>query len=259
MPSPFPGMNPYLEYPDRWPTVHNRLIVALADLLTPQLLPKYQVDIDKRVYEVMDLNTVFIGRPDVTVQQSRLPRNTSQKTATKPTSRPVQVTLPMAEEAREPYLEVKDAQTRQVITTVEVLSPTNKRGEGRKKYIEKREKILKTQTNLIEIDLLTQGDPLPLSGSSIDSHYRVLVSRAACRPTADLYAFNLSEVIPTFPLPLTSEDIEPTIELQKLLDEVYQKSGYDYFIDYQQEIVLPLPSQDIDWIEATLQAKGLRS
>ena len=41
MPSPFPGMNPYLEYPDRWPTVHNRLIVALADLLTPQLLPKY--------------------------------------------------------------------------------------------------------------------------------------------------------------------------------------------------------------------------
>ncbi len=46
MRSPFPGMNPYLEHPDRWSTVHNRLIVALADTLTPQLLPKYQVDID---------------------------------------------------------------------------------------------------------------------------------------------------------------------------------------------------------------------
>ena len=74
MPSPFPGMNPYLEYPDRWPTVHNRLIVGLADFLTPLLLPKYQVDIDKRVYEVSDLNTLLVGKPDVTVQQSRSPR-----------------------------------------------------------------------------------------------------------------------------------------------------------------------------------------
>ncbi|NJL46340.1 MAG: DUF4058 family protein [Leptolyngbyaceae cyanobacterium SM2_5_2] len=35
MPSSFPGMNPDLEHPERWSTVHNRLIVALADVLTP--------------------------------------------------------------------------------------------------------------------------------------------------------------------------------------------------------------------------------
>ena len=64
-------MNPYLEHPDRWSTVHNRLIVALADELTPQLLPKYQVDIEKRVYDVMGFNTLLVGRPDVTVQRSR--------------------------------------------------------------------------------------------------------------------------------------------------------------------------------------------
>lgn len=51
-------MNPDLESPDRWPTVYNRLIVGLADILTPRLLPKYQVDIDKRKYEVMGANTV---------------------------------------------------------------------------------------------------------------------------------------------------------------------------------------------------------
>ncbi|MEL7225759.1 MAG: DUF4058 family protein [Cyanobacteria bacterium J06576_12] len=259
MPSPFPGMNPYLEHPDRWPTVHNRLIVAIADFLTPQLLPKYQVDIDKRIYEVTGLNTVFIGRPDVTVQRSRLPRETSQKTVSTPAKSPLQVTLPMVEEVREPYLEVKDAQTQKVVTAVEVLSPTNKRGDGRKKYLEKREKILRTQTNLIEIDLLTQGEPLPLSGGDIDSHYRVLVSKAARRPTADLYAFNLSEVIPAFPLPLASEDTEPTVELQTLLNEVYQKSGYDYFIDYAQDPTLPFSSQEIDWINTLLMAKGLRS
>ncbi|MEL7051788.1 MAG: DUF4058 family protein [Cyanobacteria bacterium J06588_5] len=219
MPSSFPGMNPYLENPDHWPTVHNRLIVAIADILTPQLIPKYQVGIDKRVYEVAGI----------------------------------------AEEVREPYLEVKDAETQKVITTVEVLSPTNKRGDGRKKYLEKREKILKTQTNLIEIDLLIQGEPLPLSESAVDSHYRILVSRAAQRPVADLYAFNLPESIPAFPLPLTKEDLEPAIALQPLLGEVYQKSGYDYFIDYQQDIALPLSAQEMDWIDAILKEKKIRS
>lgn len=71
MPSPFPGMNPYLEHPDRWSTVHNRLIVALADALTPQLLPKYQVDIEKRVYTIIGMNSLLLGRPDVTIQCPR--------------------------------------------------------------------------------------------------------------------------------------------------------------------------------------------
>ena len=71
MPSPFPGMNPYLEHPDRWSTVHNRLMVAIADRLTPQILPKYQVDIEKRIYEVMPSDSLMIGRSDVSAQESR--------------------------------------------------------------------------------------------------------------------------------------------------------------------------------------------
>jgi len=65
----FPGMNPYLEHPDRWSTVHNKLIVAIADALTPQLLPRYQVDIEKRLYEVMGFNSLLVSRADVLVQQ----------------------------------------------------------------------------------------------------------------------------------------------------------------------------------------------
>ena len=260
MPSPFPGMNPYLEAPDRWPTVHNRLIVGLADILTPQLLPKYQVDIDKRVYEVSGLNTLLVGRPDVTVQASRTPRQNPQNTsAVEIAKAPVRVMLPMTEEIREPYLEVKDAETQAVITTIEVLSPTNKKGDGRQKYLEKRTKILDTQTNLIEIDLLTQGEPLPIAQGDVSSHYRILVSRASARPAADLYAFDLPETIPAFPLPLTPEDSEPTIDLQTLLNEVYEKSGYDYFIDYQKGISLPLPKADTDWVDEQLKAQELRS
>ncbi|UIE37124.1 DUF4058 family protein [Leptodesmis sichuanensis] len=72
MPSPFPGIDPCLEYPDRWSTVHNRLIAAIADILTPQLLPKYQVDIEKRIYEIIGANSLLIGRPDVTVQHTKI-------------------------------------------------------------------------------------------------------------------------------------------------------------------------------------------
>ena len=259
MPSPFPGMNPYLESPDRWPTVHNRLIVGLADLLTPRLLPKYQVDIDKRVYEVSGLNTVLIGRPDVTVQQ---PRTADQESTTATSievrKTPLQVTLPMTEEVRESYLEVKDAETQNVVTAIEILSPTNKRGDGRQKYLEKRAKVLNTQTNLVEIDLLTQGDPLPLAQNTVSSHYRILVSRSTIRPLADLYAFNLSEPIPTFPLPLKGDDTEPEIDLQTLIEGVYERSGYDYFIDYKKDVAIALSDLDLEWINSQLKSAGLR-
>jgi hypothetical protein len=76
MPSPFPGMNPYLEHPDRWSTVHNRCIVAIADVLTPLLIPRYQVDIEKRIYQVtdglFDPSLQLIGRSDITVQSPKL-------------------------------------------------------------------------------------------------------------------------------------------------------------------------------------------
>lgn len=262
MPSPFPGMNPYLESPDRWPTVHNRLIVALADMLTPLLLPKYQVDIDKRVYEIVDVNTLLIGRPDVTVQQSHHPRQLPNKDSFEnnvaTAKAPVSVTLPMPEEIREPYLEVKDAETQAVVTTLGILSPSNKRGEGKQRYLDKRQKVLRSQTHLIEIDLLMQKEPLPLLESNIASHYRILVSRSQQRPAADLYPFNLSEPIPSFPLPLTPNDPEPTVDLQTLLNQVYDRSGYDYFIDYQQAVDLPLTDVDTAWIDTLLRNKGLR-
>jgi hypothetical protein len=47
MPSPFPGMDPYLEAPEFWSEVHSRLIVGTADALAPMLRPKYRVAVGK--------------------------------------------------------------------------------------------------------------------------------------------------------------------------------------------------------------------
>ncbi|MEO0409245.1 MAG: DUF4058 family protein [Cyanobacteria bacterium P01_A01_bin.135] len=260
MPSPFPGMNPYLEHPDRWSTVHNRLIVALADTLTPQLLPKYQVDIEKRVYEVLGSNSLFVGRPDVTVQR---PRTSSPDTASAAgvsnlAAKPAKVMVPMPEEVREAYLEVKETATQAVVTAIEILSPTNKRGDGRRKYEQKRQQVLSSRTNLVEIDLLRESAPLPTLGDGPQSRYQVLVSRASSRPMADLYAFNLNEPIPPFALPLQHEDEEPVVVLQELLEGVYERSGYDYFIDYKDDPLPPLSDGERAWVDAVLQDKGLR-
>lgn len=252
-------MNPYLEHPDRWSTVHNRLIVALADYLTPQLLPRYQVDIEKRVYEVIGVNSLLVGRPDVTVQQPRSDTEQSAVAISEPPAKPVKVTIPMPEEVREAYLEVKDAMTQAVITSIEILSPTNKRGEGRQKYEQKRQKVLGSDTHLVEIDFLRAGEPLNIgTEAEAKDSYRILVSRADTRPIADLYGFGLRASIPMFPLPLRADDQEPTVSLQALLNDVYDRSGYDYFIDYKTNPLPPLSNVELTWIDGILREKNLR-
>ncbi len=186
--NPFPGMNPYLEHPELWHQVHNRLIVGIADTIAEQVAPKYFVSIEQRIYQI--IHTI-----------------------------------------KERYLEVREVATKELITVIEVLSPTNKRSEGRSLYETKRIKILTSMTNLVEIDLLRSGKPMMVQGAP-QSQYRILVSRASDRPNADLFAFDLQEEIPDFPVPLRGEMPEPIVRLQTVLNETYQRGRLDLLIDY---------------------------
>ena len=261
MPSPFPGMNPYLEHPDLWPGVHHWLIIEIARLLSPQLRPKYRVAVEVRMYETSGENSLLVGIPDVTVKQRLTAKDstmTNVAVATQ-TAQPTQVTIPVPEIIKEGYLEVREVGTEAVVTTIEILSPTNKRsGKGRQMYEEKRHQVLGSRTHLVEIDLLRMGEPLPFFGNNIESHYRILVCRGNSRPYADLYAFNLQDVIPSFPLPLRAGDSEPVVDLQTLLNGVYDISGYDLVIDYTREPVPPLSEPDAAWADALLREQGLR-
>lgn len=233
MPNPFPGMNPYLEQPDYWSDFHNQLVAAIARSLVPLLLPKYRVVTDKWVFTITDALTVAMGRPDVSVQKQQTDLSPIATTA-KTTAQPVKIRVPVPVDVQQAYLEVKDAATQRVVTVIEVLSPANKRGDGRRKYETKRQQVLGSQTNLVEVDLLRAGQPFLMDADIALSHYRILVSRSQQRPLADLYRFNLSDEIPTIPLPLGPEDGEVSLAVQSLLNELYDQLGYDYFIDYNQ-------------------------
>jgi Protein of unknown function (DUF4058) len=206
--NPFPGMNPYLEHPELWHQVHNRLIVGIADTIADQIAPKYFVSIEHRIYQI--IHTI-----------------------------------------KERYLEVREVATKELITVIEVLSPTNKRSEGRSLYETKRIKILTSLTNLVEIDLLRSGKPLMVQGA-VQSQYRVLVSRSSDRPNADLFAFDLQEEIPDFPVPLRGEMPEPIVSLQTILNETYQRGRLDLLIDYTIDPVPGLKAHDRQWMQEIL-------
>ncbi|MCC5624523.1 DUF4058 family protein [Nostoc sp. CHAB 5715] len=234
MKNPFPGMNPYLEQPEHWHRVHNRLIVAIADDLTPQIAPKYRVSIEERVYTSVD-DILLVGIADVAVAKRNITDNSTTLTAAK-LSEPSKVKVPIPEQITERFLEVRATPTKEVVAVIEILSPKNKRSkEGRAAYESKRNKILASGTNLVEIDLLRQGEPMPIFGATT-TDYSILVSRSHNRPDADLYTFDLKNPIPVFPVPLREKEPEPIVDLQRLLNEVYERARFDLAIDYSQPL-----------------------
>lgn len=253
MPSPFPGMNPYLELPALWHEFHNRLIVALSDVLTPDLQPRYYVAVETRTYLDDDNPELLVGIPDAIVLTApKTPGAHPGSIATQ--TRPKQIQLPTPIEVKERYLEVREVGTHQVITVIEVLSPKNKRkGEGRTAYEKKRQRVLGSSSHLIEIDLLRDSPPMPMIGVEETSDYRIVVSRASHRPIADLYQFQLPDPIPAFMLPLKPEDPELAVDLQAAVQGVYDRGSYHLRIDYRQPVPPPrLSEAEQRWVDTLL-------
>jgi predicted transcriptional regulator len=136
--------------------------------------------------------------------------------------------LTSSEEFKEGYLEIRDIATGEVVTTIEVSA-----------HKPKPQTILGSQTHLVEIDLLRGGEAMPMSGQVAASDYRILVSRSASRPRAELYAFNLEEPIPIVGIPVKSGDAEVALDLQTLLNRIYDRARYGLAIDYTQT---PIPA-----------------
>ncbi len=219
------------------------------------------MSLEVRIYETADDN-LSIGIPDVNVIQPKTKTEliTSNVAVAAPPTQPLTVNIPMTYQVREGYLEIRERGSQELITLIEILSPTNKRtGKGRQMYEEKREEILSSRTHLIEIDLLRRGQKMPIVGNNVESQYRILVCRGNRRPKADLYAFNVQNQMPAFPLPLRSGDTEPIINLQELFNQIYDIASYDLKIDYHNwEVIPPLSEADTIWANAWLRDRNLR-
>jgi Protein of unknown function (DUF4058) len=224
------------------------MMVAIADDLAPKLRPRYRVAIEQRVYlSSTNEDRKLVGIPDVTVSE-RENLGRSVATVLSPSNKTIAISLPLPEEIRESYLEVREVNSGRVITAIELLSPKNKKsGEGRVAYDRKRQQVLASATHLVEIDLLRQGRKFPLDTTVAVPQYYVLVARGDRRPAADLYAFTLREPIPAFLLPLAGGEPEPEVDLQQIFAGVYDRAGFDLAIDYKNPPLPKLNDADTQW------------
>eukprot|EP01137_Pigoraptor_chileana_P026724 Opistho-2@8444 len=219
MPSPFPGMDPYLEDPDLWPDVHGTLLPLIRGQITAALPPGYVAKIDQHVWLSAEEpgETAVLGRPDVFVAEGEGTGATLPASAvtTGPTEYVKLAPLKRRRGAR--FVQIVDKRRRRVVTVVELLSPSNKEygTEDRARYLEKRTEYLGTGTSLVEIDLLRVGDRVPMGRpKGFPADYYLLVSRASEFPKAAIWGFTVRDPIPVLPVPLKTGDPDVTIDLR---------------------------------------------
>ena len=270
MPNPFPGMNPYLENPQRWRDVHNSLIYCFRAALSAVLPPAFAAIMEERVYVqhvgkekeyVADALVTYVSASDTGKEngEAALVRTPQDKTSLA-FDKPRQMIFDDMEE-REVFLNVRAGKDfEEVIAVVEFLSPTNKTpGVGRNTYKQKQQDLLNSNTHLLEIDLLRSGlyslAP-PETGlrerlGSFD--YLISLHHAGEGAAFDIWAMTLRERLPRLLLPLTNGEAV-VVDLQEVLERAYRDGDYDRIVDYLRPPNPPLEPGDASWADAQITA-----
>ena len=246
MPSPFPGMDPYLERADRWSGVHAALISAIREALARQVAPRFFVDSEDHVYFLGqdDPARSFI-RPDLYMVET-----VSTGVQSGPQSRiatPALLDLPPELEVRVPYLTILDTVDREVVTTIELLSPFNKLpgSSGQRDFLRKRKQVMDSHTHWLEIDLQRGGARPPKVPA--DGDYVAVLHRAGAAKLAAWF-MGLRHELPTIAVPLRPPFEDVPLSLQEAVETVYDRYRYDAVIDYGDDPPPPpLRQADAAW------------
>jgi Protein of unknown function (DUF4058) len=254
MPSPFPGMNPYLEQDRIWNDFHETFLPAFREVLVAKVRPKYFVRIEEHVFlhERSAEERLLVGRGDVTLSEGR---GRLRETATAAMTAPAYGRVPAVDVEQLSYLEIRDRDGLELITVIELLSPSNKRnGPDREQYLSKRRSLLASPVHLVEVDLLRGGPRLPLEELP-DCDYYVMVSRAEERPRVGLWPLSVRDPLPEIPIPLKAPDADARVDLKPILDRVYDAAGYeDYLYDGRPQPLLH--PQDAQWAQDFVPARA---
>jgi len=269
MPSPFPGMDPYLEG-ELWQEFHETLAGSIRAMLMPLLTPTYvallakRYVLDRPALGVFDIPPRAVY-PDVHVDDRLQVVPVLGAAPVAVSEAPSGLTAPSAElpnyvEVPQLSIEIRDVAHRRLVDVIEIISPANKYGDGAREYLDRRRELLRANVHLLEIDLVRQGARIPLVGAAPPAAYYVYLSRAQRRPFSQLWAMTLPDTLPTVPVPLLPPDPDVPLDLQAAVDACFALVGNERLIDYAQTPPPPvLPPEDIAWVDATLRAARLRA
>lgn len=229
MPSPFPGMDPFLEHPKVWPGFHHQLVAALYQLLLPGLVDRYRARVATRTYS------------------SETPLFTSI----------------IREEHSEEFIEVRARADGRLVTLVEIVSLGNKTtAAGRQAYLTQRAGALSARAGVVEIDLLTQGKPtLDFNRDGLPDHdYTVTVTRGNSPDRFEIYTAGVSKRLPKFKLPLAADDKDTVVDLQVAVARAHDQGNFAKQLDYAGPLPpdAKLTADARKWIEEWLKQQNVR-
>jgi len=220
-------MDPYLEGEKIWPAFQHHLVACLYQTLLPGLVDRYRARVGQRNY---------------TTEQALF-------------------TSIVREDHEEEFIEIRQRNDSRLIALVDVVSPSNKTTiEGRRAYLHKRKEAKATNANLVEIDLIMQGQPmLDYSREGLPEwDHAVTVTRATQPERYEIYTATLQKKLPKFRLPLAGDDRDTVVDLQTTFARCFDQGNFSSLIDYQRDPPTKLTGEDRRWLNDLLRNQKLR-
>ncbi|MEW6750846.1 MAG: DUF4058 family protein [Candidatus Latescibacterota bacterium] len=264
MPSPFPGMDPYIEHPEVWSDFHGDLAGEIRAELNRVLQPRYVAWLEPRVtYETVEIDESERrdARPDVGVYEQQPAVESARGGVAVISPAPVESLVLDALPLRLYTVEVLETGTLRLVTAIEILSPVNKQPghEAYEEYQRKRRRMLRSEAHLMEIDFLRRGERPPLELPVPVAPYYVVLSRAHRRPRVEVWPIALRERLPTVPVPLLDPDPDVPLDLVAVVASVYERGAYGRLIDYRRPPPSPpLSEEEAAWLDGYLRARKAR-
>jgi hypothetical protein len=273
MPSPFPGMDPYLENSSFWPDLHLALAAAISGELNHSLPRPYYAVLQVRPELGIVVDGAFRERivRDLTVVRPSVSESKAEETTRADRQRthisPYIEADFFVEPIRHQFIEIRDSKlAHKLITLIEILSPSNKcPGPDRESYERGQRKVLGSDASLIELDLLRSGErAIPdlslgalLSQLEPQPHYAVILSRAWQRENGMLryqvFPCGVREWLPCIPVPLRQGEEEVLLDLQFVFNRAYDSGPYRRAVDYSVPTSPPLSDFDTTWAQALVR------
>ncbi len=258
MPSPFPGMDPWLEDEGIFPDLHDSLLIAIRNALNATLPPTYRAAFKHRVW----VDDVQRRDPDVSVFG---PDEPSGDGGLVHSTLPGLTVIEQPETWEDTYLEIVSAAGDRLVTAVEILSRSNKQSgsKGREAYEEKQSEYRHGGVNVVEIDLLRGGghvtmiDREDLEQLTPDYSYHVAATIRRGRLQRFATAWRLSDRLPAFGIPLDPKVAPAMIDLQPMMDAAYEQGRYAMPAEYHLPPDPPLTAEQQAWADGILKAKGV--
>jgi hypothetical protein len=245
-------MDPWIEACGLWDDFHHSLIMEIAGQLADAAPERYVVRTGKRTYQAL------VDSEDKATYPLPPDRRGAAVAASAAEEKPHVLRAFIEEEHREAFVEVYEIDPqKRLVTTIEVLSPSNKRPgtEGWNLYQRKRQSLLLGEASLVEIDLLRGGQRMPMLDPWPDSPYTLTVARVKKPYACLVWEGHFRRPLPAIPVPLSKPDPDISLALQPLVEMIYRRFRYERSIDYAAELTPPLSEDDAAWSREQVQAR----